>query len=194
VDAVTGERATVELPLHGTVNVENFLAAATTAVELLVPLRELGPALQSLGAGRGRGRVLRLRCGALLVDDCYNSNPDALAHALAAAATLPGDRRWAVLGDMLELGRHAAEHHRRLGREAARLGYSPIVGVGALARELVSAAAEAGAAAVSVVDADAAAERAAGELRAGDVVLVKGSRGVGLERVVDRLVAAGGQG
>jgi UDP-N-acetylmuramoyl-tripeptide--D-alanyl-D-alanine ligase len=135
--------------------------------------------------------VLPLAAGALLVDDSYNSNPDALRRALEAAAALPGRRRWAVLGDMLELGRHAAEHHRRLGAEAARLGFDPILGVGALARELVAAAGAAGVATQWLADAQAAAQRAAAELRSGDVVLVKGSRGVGLEAVVERLVAAG---
>jgi UDP-N-acetylmuramoyl-tripeptide--D-alanyl-D-alanine ligase len=190
-DTATGERVSVELPLHGRVNVENFLAAATAAVELGVPLRELPPAVAGLAGARGRGRVLPLRAGALLVDDCYNSNPDALLQALEAAAALPGQRRWAVLGDMLELGRHAAEHHRRLGGEAARLGFDPIFGVGALARELLAAAGAAGVATRLFAGAQAAAERAAAELRPGDVVLVKGSRGVGLEAVVERLVAAG---
>jgi UDP-N-acetylmuramoyl-tripeptide--D-alanyl-D-alanine ligase len=191
VDGSSGASVAVELPLHGRVNVENFLAAATAAVELGVPLEQLPSALRDLSGAAGRGRVLRLAIGALLVDDCYNSNPDALRHALQAAAELPGARRWAVLGDMLELGADAGEHHRRLGREAARLGFSPLLGVGALAHELLEAAAGAGAQTVKLPTAAAAAARAAEELRAGDVVLVKGSRGVGLEAVVQRLVADG---
>ena len=190
-DSASGVSVDVDLPLHGRVNVENFLAAATAAVELGVPLEQLPSGLRDLEGAPGRGRVVRLAVGAILVDDCYNSNPDALLHALEAAAGLPGARRWAVLGDMLELGADAAAHHRRLGRDAARLGFSPLLGVGGLAHELLEAAAAAGATTVPLANAAAAAARAVEELRAGDVVLVKGSRGVGLEAVVQRLMAQG---
>jgi UDP-N-acetylmuramyl pentapeptide synthase len=189
--AAGGEAIEIDLPLHGRVNVENFLAAATTALELGVPLRELSPALRGLEGTRGRGLVFHLPAGALLVDDSYNSNPDALLHALEAAAALPGQRHWAVLGDMLELGRHAVEHHRRLGREAARLGFDPVFGVGPLAHELLATAAEQGVAVEAFEAPSAAAARAVEVLRAGDVVLVKGSRGIGLEVVVERMLAAG---
>ena len=133
----------------------------------------------------------RLDGDRLVIDDSYNSNPEALRLALASARALAGSRHWAVLGDMLELGAREIEYHRRSGSEAVALGFSPIVGVGPLARELVEAAAAEGAEAVWFPDADTA----AGEvepLRKGDVVLVKGSRGVGLETVVDKLVSGEG--
>jgi UDP-N-acetylmuramoyl-tripeptide--D-alanyl-D-alanine ligase len=131
-----------------------------------------------------------------VVDDTYNSNPDALERALAAGAELAGEgrRRWAVLGDMLELGPEAPRFHREGGRRAAELGFDPVAGVGELARGLAAAAAEAGAAAAWFADAASAAEWAAGELDGGDLVLVKGSRGVGLDVVVERLRAAGARG
>jgi len=126
-----------------------------------------------------------------VVDDSYNSNPAAVAKALEGAALLPGKRRIAILGDMRELGPEGPRFHRESGELAAKLGFSPILGVGELSRELVAAA---GADAHWVADAAAAAEWAAREVREGDLVLVKASRGVGLDAVVRRLVSASGAG
>ena len=89
---------------------------------------------------------------------------------------------------MRELGPEGPRFHRECGERAARLGFSPVVGVGELSRELVAGAEAAGAEAVWLPDAEAAAEWAAGTARRGDVLLVKGSRGVGLDRVVRRLL------
>jgi UDP-N-acetylmuramoyl-tripeptide--D-alanyl-D-alanine ligase len=177
----------VVLPLHGRYNVANFLAAATAAHAAGVPAAEIVAAVAAAAPAAGRGRVRRRADGAVVVDDTYNSNPSALSEALAAAAELPAARRWAVLGDMLELGEGAAQFHREAGQEAARRGFSPIVGVGELARELVAAAAEAGAETAWFPTA-AAAAAAVPPARPGDAVLVKGSRGVGLEVVVAGLL------
>ncbi len=185
-----GSPVRVSLPLHGAVNVENFLAAATCALGLGVSLEDIATAVSAIEPGRGRGRVLRLSSGVTVIDDCYNSNPSALEQALEAAAEVPCSRRWAVLGAMLELGASSGAFHRAAGDRAARHGFSPIVGVGEAARALVDAAALAGADAVWLADAEAAAQFAATAARAGDVVLVKGSRGVGLERVVERLAGS----
>jgi UDP-N-acetylmuramoyl-tripeptide--D-alanyl-D-alanine ligase len=135
-----------------------------------------------------RGVVHRAAGDFLLIDDSYNSNPDAVGKALASAAALPGERRVAVLGDMLELGPEGPRFHREAGERAARLGFSPVVGVGELSRELAAGARSAGVEAVWLADAAAAAEWAAGEVHGGDVVLVKGSRGVKLDQVVRRLL------
>lgn len=185
-----GESTEVRLPLHGTYNIENFLAAAACAHSLGVSVHEIVAAAETAQAAAGRG-VLRLLSGdRIVVDDSYNSNPDALRLALESARALPGERHWAVLGDMLELGPEEAEFHRRAGEQAAALGFSPILGVGRLARSLVEGASAAG------VEAHwfESAERAALSVespRDGDVVLVKGSRGVGLESVVRALVSGG---
>jgi UDP-N-acetylmuramoyl-tripeptide--D-alanyl-D-alanine ligase len=179
-----GETA-VELPLHGAYNAENFLAAAACAHALGVPLAELATAAAAAAPVGGRGAVVALPDGATLVDDSYNSNPVALQKALESARALPGSRHWAVLGDMLELGPEAPQFHREAGEGAARLGFSPVVGVGNLSRDLVAGAAAAGAAQTQwFANADEAAGWSAGALRRGDVVLVKGSRGVHLEEVV----------
>jgi UDP-N-acetylmuramoyl-tripeptide--D-alanyl-D-alanine ligase len=182
-----GESQEVRLPLHGLYNVENCLAAATAAWTLGLSLAEIAEAARGIQPASMRGVVHRVS-GVTLVDDSYNSNPDALGKALEGAAYLPGDRRVAVIGDMLELGPEGPRFHRECGERAARLGFSPVVGVGNLSQHLVDGAGAAGAEAVWLPDATAAAEWAAGEVRSGDVVLVKGSRGVGLDKVVRRLL------
>lgn len=200
---VEGKRFAVRLALHGAYNVENFLAAAAAAWSIGVPLDEIVEVAAEMPSAKGRGEVHRLELGeggiALLIDDSYNSNPDAVAKALAGAASLSTNgragRRVAILGDMLELGPEAPTFHREAGRQASALGFSPVVGVGDLARELVLGAAAGGAEAIHLSEAAEAADWAAEHLAPGDVVLVKGSRGVRLDRVVARLLARlGGEG
>ncbi|HTG34207.1 MAG TPA: UDP-N-acetylmuramoyl-tripeptide--D-alanyl-D-alanine ligase [Thermoanaerobaculia bacterium] len=190
-----GSSVEIRLPLHGLYNVENCLAAAAAAWALGLSLDEIAAAVRGAKPASMRGVVHRAPGGFLLIDDSYNSNPDAVDKALASAAALPGERRVAVLGDMLELGPEGPRFHREAGERAARLGFSPVVAVGELSRELAAGARGAGGEAVWLSDAAAAAEWAAGEIHGGDVVLVKGSRGVKLDQVVRRLlgdaVAAG---
>ncbi len=183
-----GRSVEVRLPLHGLYNVENCLAAAACAWALGLPLDEIAAAVRGVKPASMRGVVHRAEGEFLLIDDSYNSNPDALGKALESAAAYPAERRVAVLGDMRELGPEGPRFHRESGERAARLGFSPVAGVGELSRELVAGAQEAGAEAVWLPDAAAAAEWAAGAVRKGDVVLVKGSRGVGLDRAVRRLL------
>ena len=194
-----GSSQQVHLPLHGLYNVENCLAAAACAFALGVPLPDIAAAAARARPAAGRGVLHRVvlsdaRGEITVVDDSYNSNPDALAKALAGAAQLPAARRLAVLGDMLELGPAAPRFHREGGLAAARLGFDPVAGVGELARELAEGAREGGAAAQWHEDAGAAADWAGATVRPGDLVLVKGSRGVGLDAVVRRLLALGEAG
>ncbi len=187
--AAGGESVAVSLPLHGLYNVENCLAAAACAWALGVALPAIAAAVAGAEPAAKRGVVHRLAGAVTLIDDSYNSNPDAVARALESAALLPAARRWAVLGDMRELGPEAPRFHREAGERAAAAGFSPVAGVGPLARELAEGARAMGATAHWLPDAAAAAEWAAGELRDGDLVLVKGSRGVALEAVVARLAS-----
>ena len=194
-----GRSQEVRLPLHGLYNVENCLAAAACAFALDVPLEDIAAAAEQARPAAGRGVVHRValhggRGELTVIDDSYNSNPDALEKARAGAAQLPAARRLAVLGDMLELGPESPRFHRQGGLAAARLGFDPVAGVGELARELVAGAREGGAAAAWHPDAGAAADWAAAAARPGDVVLVKGSRGIGLDAVVRRLLALGETG
>jgi UDP-N-acetylmuramoyl-tripeptide--D-alanyl-D-alanine ligase len=184
--------ASVELPLHGRYNVANLLAAAACALPLGVRLEHVPEAAAALRPMAGRGMVHRLPKEITVVDDSYNSSPVALAQALESAAALPARRHWAVLGDMLELGPEAPHFHREAGELAARLGFAPVAGVGAACRELVAGAQAGGAQAHWMADADEAAKWASAELAAGDLVLVKGSRGVGLEAVVAALLEGRG--
>ncbi len=186
-----GGAVTVELALYGRFNVENFLAAAACAAELGVDPNDIAAAAAAIEPAERRGVVHRLDGDVVIVDESYNSNPDACRRVLAAVREMPARRRWTVLGDMLELGPEGERFHREVGAEAARLGFSPIVGVGELSRALAAAAAAGGAEAPWYPDA-AAAEEVVERLEPGDLVLVKGSRGVGLERVVARLLDHGG--
>ncbi len=186
-----GEQQDVRLPLHGLYNVENCLAAAACAWGLGLTLREIAGAVRSVQPAAMRGIVHRVtgpRGSYTLVDDSYNSNPDALGKALEGARNLPGSRWIAVLGDMLELGPDGPRYHRELGERAAQLGFAAVLGVGELARELAAGARTAGSGASWQPDAAAAAAWAEAEARAGDVLLVKGSRGVKLDLVVRRLL------
>ena len=187
-----GQEQEIRLPLHGLYNVENFLAAAACAHALSLSLSAI-----ERGASRVQGQPMRgvlhhLGESRVVVDDCYNSNPTALLEALRSARGLVGRRHWAILGDMLELGETAPELHRRAGRQAAEMGFSPVVAVGAMARELAAGAAEGGASTVQFESAAVTAERLEIPLLPGDVVLVKGSRGVGLEVVVENLLSRHG--
>ena len=185
--SVDGQRAAVDLRLAGAHNVENCLAAATVALALGCDLQEIANAASRVEPAPMRGSIFDLETGARVWDDSYNSNPDALERTLVAVSQIECDRRWAILGEMLELGPTAASYHLQAGRQAARLGFSPVVGVGELARDLVAGAVEGGIEAVWLPDAAAAAEFAANEIAEGDLVLVKGSRSVGLEDVVRTL-------
>ncbi len=187
-----GRSQDIRLLLHGLYNVENCLAAAACAWALGLSLEEIAAAVATVQPASMRGVVHRAAAGYTLVDDSYNSNPDAVGKALESAGALAGNRRVAVLGDMRELGPEAPRFHRETGERAARLGFSPVVAVGELSRELAAGARSAGAETVWLPDAAAAADWAAGELRAGDVVLVKASRGVGLDKVVKRLLGNAG--
>jgi UDP-N-acetylmuramoyl-tripeptide--D-alanyl-D-alanine ligase len=193
---VTASNETVafELPLHGLYNAENCLAAAACAWSLGMTLGEIAETVRAVKPASMRGVVHR---GSFtVVDDSYNSNPAALAKALESAARLPvgpGRRRVAVLGDMRELGPEAPRFHRESGELAARLGFSPVLGVGELSRELTAGARSAGAEAHWVPDAAAAAEWAASRVQLGDLVLVKASRGIGLDRVVRELLPGSGE-
>lgn len=183
-------RAEVELAVPGRHQADNLLAAAAAASALGLSVEEVARAALTLEAAPRRGRLLRMPAGITLVDDSYNASPLAVRRLLALLARAPG-RRVAVLGEMYELGELAVEAHRAAGAEAAA-ACDLLVAVGRTwADELAAAARAAGLGSVLVAgDAAEASERLRGLLEPGDVVLVKGSRGVGLDRTVDDLVGA----
>lgn len=181
----------VALPLYGRYNAENFLAAAACAHTIGVDAPGIVSVADEAKPASMRGVVHRLAGDRIVIDDSYNSNPDALSQSLGSARRIGGKRHWAVLGSMLELGNQSAEFHRRLGAEAVALGFSPVLAVGSEARPLAQSVAEAGGDAIWKETSAEAADVARRSIQAGDVVLVKGSRGVALDRVVDRLLKGG---
>ena len=189
-----GQR-TVELPIHGLYNVENFLAAAACGSALGVELDDIVATAAGFKPASMRGELHRCADGLVVIDDSYNSNPDAAARALESARLLPAVRRIAILGDMLELGSEEAEFHRRVGKRAAELGFDCVIAVGQLSRHLRDGAEQAGGNAMWLPNSPALLEWLEGNPKigakpfgSGDLVLVKGSRGVGLEVAVKELL------
>jgi UDP-N-acetylmuramoyl-tripeptide--D-alanyl-D-alanine ligase len=190
-------RGSLRMPLLGRGNLANVLCATAVATELGVPLDEVITRATALTPARRRGEVVRLGGGVRVVDDSYNSSPSALARALEMLSRERGaSRRVAVLGEMLELGAQSEALHAACGRAAAASGLGVLVTVGGeAARVMGEAAVAAGmnrSAVVHVASSAEAADVAASLVRDGDVVLVKGSRGVKTDLVVDRLVAVRG--
>ncbi len=186
---VAGERVELEVPFTARHHATNTLAALAAYRALGLPLERAAEGAREIQLSPLRGEESKLPGGGLLINDSYNANPvsmrAALEHLVARAA---GRRTIAVLGDMAELGPGAPAFHRRVGEDAAELGIDVLVAVGPLAREYVNAATG-----IPVrVHVQAADEAAAALERAGfedgDVVLVKASRAVGLERVADELL------
>jgi len=160
-------------------NLENALAAVAVGVALGAPLAEMADRVANIGFSRFRGERLELGGGIVLVNDCYNANPVSMRAALDHLASIEGERRIAVLGEMAELGPGAADYHREIGDRAREAGVELLIGVGEPAREygpdeLVGTPEE-------------AAELLAAQVEPGDTILVKGSRSAGLETVAETL-------
>jgi UDP-N-acetylmuramoyl-tripeptide--D-alanyl-D-alanine ligase len=183
---VGGREISVETNYRAPHQLQNTLAALTVCDALGVPLPDGGTL--EVAFSPLREEVLELDGGVTLINDCYNASPASMRAALEHLAELAGDRRRvAVLGEMAELGEEAKVFHREVGEEVARSGVAVLVAVGPLA-EGYAAAAD-GVETRSVGDAQAAADTVSELLRPGDVVLVKGSRAVGLEAVAANLMA-----
>jgi UDP-N-acetylmuramoyl-tripeptide--D-alanyl-D-alanine ligase len=185
--------ADVRVPVPGRGPLFNVLAATAVALAYDVPLSTIVERAARLAAAPRRGEVVRLGRGVVLVDDSYNSSPAALAHALDALGSEPAARRVAVLGEMRELGEFSTALHEQSGHRAAAAGVALLIVVGgAPARELAEAAIAAGMPADKVhhfASSEDAAPAVSGWLRAGDVLLVKGSRGTRTEVVADYVKA-----
>jgi UDP-N-acetylmuramoyl-tripeptide--D-alanyl-D-alanine ligase len=179
-----GCRENVLLPLVGAHNVLNALAAVAVALERSISPSDAAHALATLRPADKRGQVLQVG-NITVINDCYNSNPKALEAMIDALAEMPAKRRIVVAGEMLELGTAAEDLHRHAGRHAGRKKIDFVIGVRGLAKNTVDAAKESGSAAEFVATPEEAGEWLAREARDGDVVLLKASRGVKLERALD---------
>lgn len=184
-----GAREPVALPLLGRHNIYNALAAAAVAVDRGMAPGDIARALATLQPAEKRGQVLEL-AGATVVNDCYNSNPKALDSMVDALASLPAKRRILVAGEMLELGAAGDELHYRCGVHAAQRRIDIVIGVRGAARRIVAGASDGGVSSEFLDTPEEAGDWLAAGVRAGDAVLLKASRGVKLERALERWQAA----
>jgi UDP-N-acetylmuramoyl-tripeptide--D-alanyl-D-alanine ligase len=172
--------------------VMNLLAAIAVARVCGIEAERLRERVRSFTVGKMRGERLE-RNGLIIWNDCYNSNPEAARSLIDVLRDTPATRRIAVLGEMLELGSAAEELHRGLGRYAARQGIDFLIGVRGNAYAMIDAAVGAGlpeSAAFFFEDAGGAGEFLRRLAQPGDALLFKGSRGVAVERALERLLAA----
>jgi UDP-N-acetylmuramoyl-tripeptide--D-alanyl-D-alanine ligase len=182
-----GERANVQLRMLGRHNIPNALAAIAVGLWSGMTLGECAAAVGEMRAGDKRGEVMEWR-GATFINDCYNSNPSALDAMVDALMAIPGERHIVMAGEMLELGAEGEALHVACGRRMAERGVTKVVGVRGLAESMVKAARECGVDAIFLADSEAAGKWLEANVRAGDVVLLKASRGVRLERSLASLV------
>lgn len=181
-----GQKVDVHLALLGRHNVTNALAAISVGLEAGMTLAACAAAVEELRPDSRRGEMLSY-AGAKIINDCYNSNPEALRSMIATLASIPAKRRILVAGEMLELGPEAVALHRACGEAAANAGIDIVAGVRGNGQAIVDGARAQGAQTVFLKDAVAAGEWLKGNLHEGDVVLLKASRGVRLERALDSL-------
>lgn len=186
VEYRAGEReGRLTMQLLGAHNALNAMAGLAVALEAGVELDAAISALGTLTAGDKRGQIVEL-AGATVLNDSYNSNPEALRSMIGTLAARPAaGRRILVAGEMLELGEFAPALHVACGRAAVEAGIDLVVGVCGNAEHLAAAACAGGITSIFLPDAEAAGQWLAANLRAGDAVLVKGSRGVRLERAIE---------
>jgi UDP-N-acetylmuramoyl-tripeptide--D-alanyl-D-alanine ligase len=186
--ATRGAAAPVELQLYGGHQVQNALAAAAVATQLGMPVTDIAAGLSAAAArSRWRMEVTRLPDGVTVINDAYNANPDSMRAALAALAIMARGRRgFAVLGHMTELGEDAERLHEEVGAAAAATDLAGLIVVGEEAAPILVGAKSARTwhgEPVWVPDVAAAVRAARDRLQDGDVVLVKASHSIGLERV-----------
>jgi UDP-N-acetylmuramoyl-tripeptide--D-alanyl-D-alanine ligase len=186
-----GEDRDFELALPGRHNLANLLAAIATARVAGISWNGIAEGIANVKPAYHRGVVVPWR-GATIYDDSYNSNPFALASALTLLRQADAKRRIAVIGDMLELGEKELDYHRDSGRAIPK-EVDVVIGTGKRAKSLLDGAREAGFGEENLHhfdDAQAAGEFLKDFIREGDLVLIKASRGIGLDRIVTMLEGA----
>lgn len=186
-----GDETEVSFSLNGRHNILNALAASAVGFSFGMSAQEIADALKTVAPPPQRGEVLHFKQGFTVINDSYNSNPDAL---ISMVKTLidggaAAKRKIVIAGEMLELGAEQAAIHREVGQVLAESGIDMLVGVRGLAREMTESARENGLDETSFFEnSEKAGEFLASEIKAGDLVLVKGSRGVRTEKVIDKLL------
>ncbi len=183
--------AEVLFPLNGRHNILNALAASAVGFSFGMTAQEIAASLQTVAPPPQRGEVLHFAAGFTVVNDTYNSNPDALI-SMVETIVEGGNgakRKIVVAGEMRELGNDAAQIHFETGRRIAEIGVDKLFGVEGFAADLLRGAESAGLSAGGFYEDSAiAGEKFVAEVQAGDLVLIKGSRGVRTEKVVEKLL------
>jgi UDP-N-acetylmuramoyl-tripeptide--D-alanyl-D-alanine ligase len=186
-----GKSASARLALLGRHNIANALAAIAVGLQAGIPLARCVEAIASLKPEDKRGELIEWH-GATIINDCYNSNPEALLSMIRTLAAVPAQRRILVAGEMLELGKRAAQLHRECGDAAVAAGIDVVIGVRGLAKKIVAGVDDAEnskSSAIFVETPQAAGEWLRQNLKPGDAVLLKASRGVRLEQALSTLTA-----
>ena len=183
--------AQASLAMSGRHNLSNALAAAAVGTAFDIPTEEIAAALKTAQSQKMRGEIFDFAAGFTVIDDSYNSNPRSLLNMVRTMADArEGRKRLIVIaGEMLELGPDEASLHRNAGREIAEARVSVLWGVRGLAREIVAGAADAGLTTKFFESSEDAAAEIVEEVKEGDLILVKGSRGVATDKVVSALRA-----
>jgi UDP-N-acetylmuramoyl-tripeptide--D-alanyl-D-alanine ligase len=185
-DVIVGNRREhATLPLVGTHNIHNALAAIAVGLEQGLTLEQSARALAGLTPADKRGQVVRIG-NIAIINDCYNSNPKALNAMVDALANMPAKRRIVVAGEMLELGPLGEAMHHESGKHMAEKAIDVVIGVRGLAEHIVNAAKHAGIRAEFVATPEQAGEWLVREAHEGDIVLLKASRGVKLEKTLEK--------
>ncbi|MDO8446078.1 MAG: UDP-N-acetylmuramoyl-tripeptide--D-alanyl-D-alanine ligase [Deltaproteobacteria bacterium] len=189
---IKGKLLDVTLAGLGLHNVYNATAAAAVALAMGLGAEDIKKGLEEWSPFKGRFELLRLECGVNLIDDSYNANPNSVAMALKTLADVKGvGRGLAVLGDMLELGAHAEDAHYEIGKKAAATGIDYLLLLGPLSSSHTARGAREGGMSdervMVVSNHGEAVSRINPMLRGGDWVLVKGSRGMAMEKIVEEI-------
>lgn len=182
--------AAASLQMSGRHNLSNALASSAVGTAFSIPPEEIAAALKTAQPPRMRGEVFDFAAGFTVIDDSYNSNPRSLLNMVRTMAEGGRERKRLVViaGEMLELGPDEVSLHKEAGREIARSGINMLWGVRGLGKEIVAGAYEAGLTATRFFDSsDEVVEELIKEVREGDLVLVKGSRGVATDKIVKAL-------
>jgi UDP-N-acetylmuramoyl-tripeptide--D-alanyl-D-alanine ligase len=183
--------AEVLFPLNGRHNISNALAAAAVGFSFGMTAAEIADSLKSVATPPNRGEILHFKQGFTVVNDTYNSNPRALVSMVKTLVEGGGRaaRKVVVAGEMGEQGENAPQIHYEVGKEIAGLGIDKIYGVRGLAENLLEGARDNGLAVGDFYEnSEIAAEKFIAEVRSGDLILIKGSRGVRTEKIVEKLL------
>lgn len=181
-------RTELTLPVFYKSYLFNFLAAVAVAYSFSLPLEDILKTIPELKPLPMRGELLSLDSRIKVINDSYNSSPVALEMALNSIRQLPGKRKIAVLGDMLELGKNEVQFHRQAGKKVAESGFDILVTVGPLSRHMAKEASLSGMPNIfTCQDSLEAVSRITSLLQDGDLILIKGSRKIGLEKIIQNL-------